>query len=197
MTAAVSVVGGGLPAENHSWLVDPGIEIPAGATSVHGITTERARKSGRNAADAIGEITAVLASQILQGIPVVAFNARFDLTLLDREDRRYGLRPLIDRVGGRDGMLVIDPYVLDKHFDRYRPGKRTLGAVCGHYGVRLREAHTANADALAAARLAYRLGATIPELRAGDLRAVHRSQVLWAAGAGRFAGGLLPTAGAR
>jgi DNA polymerase-3 subunit epsilon len=42
VTAAVSLLGGGQPAEHLSWLVDPGIEIPAGASSVHGITTERA-----------------------------------------------------------------------------------------------------------------------------------------------------------
>src|SRR4051794_3644780 len=36
VTAAVAVVGGGLPSEHHDWLVDPGVEIPAGATAVHG-----------------------------------------------------------------------------------------------------------------------------------------------------------------
>jgi DNA polymerase-3 subunit epsilon len=181
VTAAVSIVGGGLPADHHSWLVNPGIDIPLGATSVHGITTEQARAAGSNPQEAIDEITALLAAQLLNGVPVVAFNARFDLTILDREARRYGLRPLLDRVGGPDGMLVVDPHVLDRHFDRYRPGKRTLGAVCRQYGVSLERAHTANADALAAARLAYRMGATVPELRVVDLRVLHRRQVAWAA----------------
>ncbi len=167
--------------KHHSWLVNPGIDIPPAASSVHGITTERARAEGSNAEQAIEGITTGLAGQVLQGVPVVAFNARFDLTVLDREARRYGLRPLLDRVGGPDGMLVVDPHVLDKHFDRYRPGKRTLGAVCGRYGVRLEQAHTANADALAAARLAYRMGATVPELRDVELRVLHRRQVAWAA----------------
>ena len=180
MAAAVSVVGGGQPAEHRVWLVDPGIEIPAGASAVHGITTERARAEGRSPDEAVEEITTALADQLAQGVPV-AFKAHFDLTILDREARRLGLRPLLDRVGGLDGMLVVDPYVLDKQFDRFRSGKRTLGAVCEHYRVRFDELHAANADALAAARLAFRLGATVPELRDVDLRVLHREQIRWAA----------------
>jgi len=180
VTAAVSVVGGDLAAEHHSWLVDPGIDIPAGATSVHGITTERARAEGRSPGEAIDEIATALADQLQQGVPVVAFNARFDLTILDRETRRHGLRPLLDRVGGPHGMLVVDPHVLDKKVDRFRRGKRTLGAVCEQYRVPLDELHAANTDALAAARLAFKMGATVTELRDIDLRVLHREQVSWA-----------------
>ena len=50
---------------------------------------------------------------------------------------------------------VYDPFVIDKTLDRYRKGKRTLGALCEEYGVRLDNAHEATADALAAARLAW------------------------------------------
>ena len=181
VTAAVSVVGGGQPAEHRSWLVDPGIDIPADATSVHGITTERAQAEGRISDEAIEEIAAALAEQLRNGVPIVAFNARFDLTVLDRETHRHGLRPLLDRVGGPNGMLVVDPRILDKQFDRFRRGKRTLGAVCEHYRVTLDDAHAANADAIAAARVAYRLGATVAELRDMDLRVLHRAQVSWAA----------------
>jgi DNA polymerase-3 subunit epsilon len=181
VTAAVSVVGGGQPAEHRSWLVDPGIEIPADATSVHGITTERAQAEGRISGEAIEEIAAALAEQLRNGVPIVAFNARFDLTVLDRETHRHGLRPLLDQVGGPNGMLVVDPRILDKQFDRFRRGKRTLGAVCEHYRVTLDDAHAANADAIAAARVAYRLGATVAELRDMDLRVLHRAQVSWAA----------------
>jgi DNA polymerase-3 subunit epsilon len=181
VTAAVSIVGGGRAAEHQSWLVDPGIEIPVGATSVHGITTERAQAEGRVSGEAIEEITAALAEQLRSGVPIVAFNARFDLTVLDREAHRHGLRPLLDRVGGPDGMLVVDPRILDKQFDRFRRGERTLGAVCEHYRVTLDDAHAANADAIAAARVAYRLGATVAELRDMDLRVLHRAQISWAA----------------
>jgi DNA polymerase-3 subunit epsilon len=183
VTAAVSLVGGGLETVSRDWLVDPGVEIPAGATNVHGITTEQARAEGRPPAEAIEEITTLLAEQILAGVPVIAFNARFDLTMLDRESRRHGVVPLIDRVGGEAGMLVVDPHVLDKQFDRFRKGKRTLTAVCAHYRVPLAaaDAHAANADALAAARVAWRLGQASAELGGLELRQLHGHQVAWAA----------------
>lgn len=180
VTAAVSLLGDGRPSESHAWIVDPGVEIPAGATAVHGITNERAQAEGVETAEAVYEITALLADQLRQGVPVIAFNARFDLTTLDREARRHGIVPLIDRVGP-EGMLVIDPFVLDKQFDRFRRGKRTLGAVCEHYRVRLDAAHDANADAVAAARVAWRLAQAMQELREMELSLLHAQQIGWAA----------------
>lgn len=181
VTAAVSLVGDGQPPVFHAWLLDPGIPIPAGASAVHGITTERARAEGRQPPEAVEEIVATLAEQLQQGVPVIAFNARFDLTCLDREARRHGIAPLVDRVGGEAEMLVVDPFVLDKQVDRFRKGKRTLGAVCAHYNVPLEEAHASHADALAAARVAWRLGQAFAELRDVELQALHRQQVDWAA----------------
>jgi DNA polymerase-3 subunit epsilon len=181
VTAAVSVVGASIAGDHRSWFLDPGIEIPAGATAVHGISTERAQSEGMDARTAVQEITAILAARLREGTPVVAFNARFDLTILDREARRHGLVPLVERVGGPSGLIVIDPFVLDKHLDRFRPGKRTLGAVCAHYRIKLEEAHAANSDALAAARVAYRLASVVPELREADLHSLHAEQIQWAA----------------
>jgi DNA polymerase-3 subunit epsilon len=181
VTAAVSLVGGGLPSELRSWLVDPGVPIPAEATAVHGITTERARAEGRAPAEVVEEIVGVLAAQLQAGVPIVAFNARFDLTYLDREARRHGVRPLLERVGGPEGMLVVDPHVLDKYVDRFRRGKRTLTAVCEHYRVRLDMAHAAGSDAIAAARIAWRMGQAFSELADAELRMLHAQQIVWAA----------------
>ena len=174
VTATVSVVGGGLPAESTSWLADPGVEIPEGAARVHGITTEQARAEGRPAAEVVGEIVETLAAQVAGGVPVLAFNARYDLTMLDREARRHGIAPLGEREGQ---LLVIDPLIIDKELDKYRPGKRTLTAVCQTYNVELSEddAHAADADAIAAARVAWRLGEKFSELTM-ELPALHAAQ---------------------
>lgn len=185
VTAAVSVVGGGKPTESRTWLVDPGVEIPGEATAVHGITTEKARSEGLNAATAVDEITGLLAEQVAEDVPIVAFNARFDLTILDREARRHGVEPLIDRVGGSDGLLVIDPYVLEKRINKFRKGGRTLSILCEDYGIPLTDAHAAGADALAAARLAYRLGKINAELGSYDLPMLHEDQIAWADEQGR------------
>jgi DNA polymerase-3 subunit epsilon len=45
---------------------------------------------------------------------------------------------------------VIDPLVIDKTIDKYRKGKRTLGAAAERYNVSLANAHTARDDAIAA-----------------------------------------------
>ncbi len=181
VTAALSIVGVGLAGVHHFWIVDPGVEIPAAATAVHGVTTQRARSEGVSPQQAVAEITELLAAEVRARVPIVAFNARFDLTILDREARRHGVVPLVERSGAADSLLVIDPYVLDKQIDRYRPGKRTLDAVCAHYGVPLGSAHQAGADALAAARVAYRIGTLAPELAGLDIEQLHADQVSWAA----------------
>lgn len=180
VTATVALVGGGRPTEETSWLADPGVEIPSGATAVHGITTERARSEGRPSIEVVEEITALLSGALGEGVPIVAFNARYDLTMLDRESRRHGVAPLIDRIGDSQRLIVVDPLIIDKQLDRFRKGKRTLEVVCAHYGVDLKDAHSADADAIAGARLAWRMGEKFPEL-AVDLPELHRLQVGWAA----------------
>ncbi len=185
VTAAVSIVGGGEESESRTWLVNPGIEVPADATAVHGITTEKVQAEGQPAAVAVAEITEVLATVVAEDIPIVAFNARFDLTILDREARRHGVEPLIELVGGPEGLLVIDPYVLEKQINKFRKGSRTLSILCEDYGIPLTEAHDADADALAAARLAWKLGRINDDLGAYDLPSLHEEQILWADEQGR------------
>ncbi|MGK2878372.1 MAG: exonuclease domain-containing protein [Solirubrobacterales bacterium] len=180
VTATVSVVGGQQPLDTVSWLADPGIPIPDGAARVHGITTERAQDEGRPSAEVVTEVVEKLASEISKGVPVVAFNARYDLTMLDREARRLGIAPLTER--GAE-LFVVDPLIIDKQLDKYRKGKRTLTAVCEVYNVSLSEddAHAADADAIAAARVAWRMGEKFDELKGVGLTELHASQILWAA----------------
>ena len=52
------------------WLADPGIDIPEGASAVHGITTERARAEGRPAVQVVGEIAQTLRVLFALGMPV-------------------------------------------------------------------------------------------------------------------------------
>lgn len=181
VTASVILVGRDVETEAHEWLVDPGIEIPAEASAVHGVTTEMAKQDGVDPAVAVEEITSILAGLQAEDVPIIAFNARFDLTMLDREARRYGVEPLEARLGGVEGLLVVDPLVLDKQCNRFRRGKRTLAILCEAYGVDLEEAHQSHADALAAARLAWRQVRSESGLAEYDLPTLHESQVEWAA----------------
>ncbi len=155
------------------WLADPGIEIPAGAAAVHGITTERARAMGREAKIVVAEIAQSLRMIFGMGIPLVVYNAPYDLTLLDRECRRHDLDPIL-----RPGP-VIDPLVIDKAVDRYRKGKRTLEATAALYGVALDDAHDAGSDAIAAGRVAQALAVAYPAELGIPVAQLHAAQVGW------------------
>lgn len=165
------------------WLLDPGVPIPQGATAIHGVTTEQARAQGRAPRAALDEIADELATALLRDEPVVAFNASFDLSLLDAELRRHRLPTLPDRIA-RDVRVVIDPLVLDRHLDRFRPGKRRLGDLCAHYGVPTDTLHAADADVMATLGVLAALGRCFPVLGSMDADEVHDRQVgahrLWA-----------------
>ncbi|MEU0379580.1 3'-5' exonuclease [Streptomyces cyaneofuscatus] len=176
--ALVRLEPDGTVAEQRTWLLDPGVAIPVQASAIHGIGTDHARKHGARAASAVAEIAHAVAEVLRSGVPLVVMNARYDLSLLDRECGRYGLDSVEQRIGGVPSP-VIDPLVIDKHVDKYRKGKRALQALCEHYGVTLSDAHDATADAVAAVRVVRRMGerhrpvSTLPpaELHALQVRA--------------------------
>ncbi|MBN9214362.1 MAG: DNA polymerase III subunit epsilon [Microbacterium sp. SCN 70-200] len=173
VTAHVGLLGpGGAVLQSRGWLADPGVEIPEGATAVHGITTAHAREHGRPAAHVVGEVVAALQELFDAGIPVVAYNAPYDFSLLKYEALRHGIPPITDP------SPVIDPLVLDKAHDRFRKGKRTLEVVAAHYAVTLEGAHDAMADAVAAGRVAQALARRY-ELN-GPVAELHAQQIGWA-----------------
>ncbi|MET7855931.1 3'-5' exonuclease [Streptomyces sp. NPDC005318] len=181
VTAAVVGVDGRdeEPARQHIWLADPGIRIPAQASAIHGISSERAAAEGRPAREVADEIAETLTGYWRRGVPVVAYNAAFDLTLLTAELRRHGLPSLSDRLGGDGIGPVIDPYTIDRAIDRYRKGKRTLEAVCVEYGVVHGGAHDAGADALAAVRVAYAIAERHGSVAALTASELHERQIAW------------------
>ncbi|MGW2742335.1 exonuclease domain-containing protein [Streptomyces sp. NPDC001450] len=165
VTAAVHALGGGETRESHEWLADPRIEIPAEATAVHKITTEYARMHGDPADMVADQVAAFLAVQVRDGVPVVGHNVPFDLTLLDRELRRYKLSTLAERIGDRP-LHVIDTRVLDTYAVPYRrrpseeQGARQLVTLAQFYGVPWddKAAHGCSYDAEVAAVVAFRIG---------------------------------------
>lgn len=179
VTGAVIEVRDGQILGRREWLADPGVEIPAEAVAVHGISNERAAAEGRPADQVADALADVLTGYWRAGVPVVAYNAAFDLTLLTAELRRHGLPSLRDRLGGQDPAPVVDPYTIDRWADRYRRGKRNLEAVCAEYGIALDSAHDASADALAAARLACAIAGRHPKVAALGPAELHRRQITW------------------
>ncbi|WP_396652464.1 exonuclease domain-containing protein [Microbacterium radiodurans] len=164
--------GGAVSAQ--TWLADPGVDIPDAAAAIHGITTERARCEGRPVGEVVSEVVTALRGLFDAGIPVVAYNAPFDFSLLKYEALRHGIEPILDP------SPVIDPLVIDKRYDRYRRGKRTLAVVAEHYAVLLMGAHEAAADAIAAGRVAQVLATRFADGLPPSAAELHTRQIGWA-----------------
>lgn len=175
VTAHVGVLDEtGTVIEARSWLADPGVEIPHAAQAVHGISTAHARAHGRPAGEVVAEVSAALSELFAAGTPVVAYNAPYDFSLLRHEAVRHAVAPI------EHPSPVIDPLVLDKAFDTYRRGKRTLSVVAEHYRVVLEDAHEAAADAVAAGRVALALCERYGDRLPAAVAELHTNQIGWA-----------------
>ena len=175
VTACVTVIDedGEIADDQLEWLANPGIPIPEVATAVHGIDNETAQRDGRPPKDVVAEVLAKLSSFFDAGIPVVAYNAPYDFTILHYEALRNGLTPIANP------SPVIDPLVIDKFLDRYRGGKRRLELTAAHYGVELTDAHNATADAVAAGRVAQAIARKFFKRLSIEATELHDLQVAW------------------
>lgn len=160
----------GTVGETFCTIVDPGVEIPAEAAAIHGITTDRARAEGVPTCDAIAEVARRMIEHGFR--PSVLFNAGFDIPMLAAEAERH-------RIEFPVYAPVLDPFLVDKMVDPYRPGSRKLVDVAAHYGVDLsaEDAHGALADCIAAARVMRRIVEEHPEIARHTLGSVYIRQV--------------------
>ncbi|WP_084126056.1 exonuclease domain-containing protein [Demequina sp. NBRC 110054] len=185
VTAAIITRRAGEEPVTRTWLVNPGVEIPARAIEVHGITNEQARAEGMDPKVALEEIAAALAAALSAGTPVVGFNVQYDLSILESELARHGLPSLASRLS--NGIRpVIDPLVIDRFLDRYRKGSRKLIDMCRIYAVPVvaDDLHAADADVLATLDLLPAMAQLHPSLHTVALDDLHDQQIeahrLWA-----------------
>jgi DNA polymerase-3 subunit epsilon len=155
------------------WLANPGIPIPAEATAVHGITDEIARERGQELGEVVRSIVSTLAGYFEKGIPVVAYNAPYDFTILRQHAEDFGI------AWPENPSPILDPLVLDKKLVQFRKGKRRLEIVAGYYNVKLDDAHNATADAVAAGHIAQAMAAQFSSQLDMPLGELHALQVTW------------------
>ena len=173
---ALVTLRAGVVVDSDAAIVDPARAIPDGASAVHGITTERARREGMHLGAAVRRIAGAVLDASRRGVPVVGMKLDYDLTMLDSCYRRETGRGLSD-----DGFRgpVLDALVIDRHVDRYRRGKRTLKDLCAHYGVVIEHAHDATADAKAAAAVVRALCERYDEVSGSSPEELHLAQQRW------------------
>ncbi len=165
-TVAGSVV------RSDSFLVDPRCEIPEDVVAIHGITTARARSEGCRLEEAAARVHSAMRRAFAEGVPVVAMNASFDVTIAEELFASCGLPRL-------RWEILIDPLVLDRHVDPGRDGRRSLEALCDHYRVKFQNPHEAAADALAAVVLARKIGAYYRECGEREALELTALQAAW------------------
>ena len=160
--AMIQSIKGEILEEKH-WVIDPGVDVPKGASDVHGMSTEWVREHGRkDVAEAIFEINWFLEGAISNGTPIVGYNNSYDLGILDREMSRHNERGLNfgrGYFGPEVDGLFFDPIIYDRAMDKYRKGGRKLMDVARHYGIPIDESrlHQAEYDVIVTARLAWLL----------------------------------------
>ena len=161
------------PGNWHPWtrIVNPGVPIPDAAAKIHGYTDTRVQTEGTTPSAALTKAYSTLTDIVYRDIPVVAHNAAYDLTLLDREFRRHLGEPL------PTGLIVLDTLVLFRRFD-WTTGGRSLGKLAARYGITF-PAHDAEADALASLRLLHILAALNDLLPLIQPATLHDAQRGW------------------
>lgn len=183
VSASLLYVGAdGLESEE-AWLINPGVPIPPEAVAIHGITDDIVRQSGVALVDGIPSIARALKEAWGAGVPVVAMNCSFDLSMLDHELYRCAHSYLTPGP-------VLDPILIDRAMDKYRKGSRKLDALAAHYGVKQGAAHNSREDALTAARVVWAQAKRYPaiqHLTLEEMQTWQREQhVKWAEGFERY-----------
>jgi DNA polymerase-3 subunit epsilon len=193
VTACIALIDGtGKRApETIDVVINPGIPIPDEAAKIHGWTTERvqAHEGAMPPADGVEFIVEMLTTALADepDAPLVGQNiGGYDLSLLDRESRRHGVRLLEDRLGDRP-LHVVDTFVISKRFDKYRKkpsptqGAHTLKSCAQVLGIPWddEQAHGSTYDAVMAARVAWKMCDRKPELARMTLAELHAAQVRW------------------
>lgn len=141
--------------EKFSYLFNPGTDILEAATAVHGITNEYAQEHGihpDNHKTPLEEIRNYLLNN--SHLPIVVYNAPFDLTLLNKAFIHNNLEEI-----NFESLFIFDPFIVDKSHDRYRSGSRKLSTVAEVYGTEVdtTKAHSADYDCYLAGTIAFKL----------------------------------------
>jgi DNA polymerase-3 subunit epsilon len=147
-------------------LVWAGVEIPAEATKIHGVSTI-------DIADA-PPWTSVLPKviELSRGAHPAAYNEAFDKKMFESEMRRLAVS-----LDGLDLQIFsrharwIDPLIWVRSIDRFvkGQGRHKLLAVCERRGIPLPKAHDAVADAVAAGHVLWDMRREIGEMTVTEL----------------------------
>jgi len=129
---------------HYTSFIEPGIDIPAEASAIHGITKEHVK-----GAPSIEQFfTSSTARGMLAGAHPCAYNASYDRRFMPWTDALWCVL--------EQSLKWLDPMIWAKELSAGDKSlKNNLEAACGRHGVKLDGAHRALADATATGHLMY------------------------------------------
>lgn len=147
------------------WIINPHQPIAPRASAVNGFTDEYLQTHGQEPEQALEEIASVITLAQRKHIPLLAYNAPFDVAMIEHNLKRWGLPTIQQRLEQTsDTLIVVDPLVLDRAVS-HRAGKRTLSATTYYYGVVPHgDFHDATADTIAAVELIEPMTRLFPQI---------------------------------
>jgi DNA polymerase III subunit epsilon len=158
------------------WIVNSGKESHPDAIATHGITNEQQFSEGRDPSEVFPWIHNMIGQMRAAKLPVMAFNAPFDFSMLRAEWNRIGISLQ------KEDLYVIDPLVVDRHYQVNvpvftKPWMR-LGHMAARYGVKP-PTHRALEDAVTTGLVAVEQSFHYPALRHNSMSELMRKQHQW------------------
>ncbi len=162
-----------------SWLINPHRPISPGASAVNGLSDNYVAEHGSEPMPSLDAIADTIAAAQRLRIPLVAYNAPFDVRMLQGDLTRWRLRPLESRIApsaqrtgsGAPGtpLLIADPLVFDRALS-HRHGSHRLSATTEYYGIYPHgDFHDASTDTVATLDLVGPMTRLYPQLAALSL----------------------------
>ncbi|WP_427877672.1 exonuclease domain-containing protein [Gardnerella sp. 2492-Sm] len=142
-----------------TWLINPHQPMNPKASEVNGFTDSYLQKNGLEPTEELEILAFAISKAQSKNIPLLAYNAPFDVKMLQHDLKNWNLKSLKERPESsvstlQSGeVLTVDPLVIDRAVSR-RSGKRTLTMTTQFYGVEpIGNFHDATADTVAAVDL--------------------------------------------
>lgn len=174
--AGLSVFLKGQHIWDFNWYSSVSIPSKPDAVAVHNITDEWRWANGIHSRSICQHLLTMFNRLRETNQPLIVFNAPFDMALLRAEFRRFNMNLNLE------GLYVIDPLVIDRHFQKNipvftKPWMR-LGQMAARYGVSAPN-HNALDDARCAGYIAVAQSIHHSTIRTCTIRDLHMRQTQW------------------
>lgn len=145
------------------WVINPHQHMSPGASKVNGFTDDYLEEHGMEPQEALESIATIVSCARNSNIPLLAYNAPFDVAMLHHDLHQWKLESLESRCHD-NSLLIVDPLVIDRAMS-HRSGRRTLSYTTEYYGVEPDgDFHNATADTVAAVDLITPMTTLYPQI---------------------------------